>query len=216
MTDSSGIWEKVLPLGEEKRWSRKKILYDFGDAVDGIILITEGMVKIVASDWNGNLRSIGILGPGSVLGEAAFFHDHAYKHMICCVESGVGMIFSRKIILEHIIPAFPDILLYIMRNLAKKSYMMSTQLECVSFLACEQLIALFLYHLGVEQEKDSRIYLKLAASSLITVGELLGMHRVTVTRIVNAFKREGLISLASGKIHINDMAALVRVIYSTK
>lgn len=216
MTDPSGTWEKVLPLGEEKRWGRKKILYDFGDTADEIVLITEGMVKIVASDWNGNLRSIGILGPGSVLGEAAFFHDHMYKHMICCVEPGAGMVFSRRVVLEHILPAFPDILLYMMRNLAKKSYMMSTQLECVSFLSSEQIIALFLYHLGVEQEKNSWIYSKLAASSLITVGELLGMHRVTVTRIVNAFKREGIVNLAKGKIRIDDLAALVRVIYSTK
>lgn len=212
MTDSAAVWDTIAPLGEERRWEAKKVLYTFGDAADEIAVIARGLVKIVAADWNGNLRSIGILGPGSVLGEAAFFHKQAYRHMICCVEPCVARFFTRQTVLTHIMAERTDIMLLLFQNLAQKSYMMSTQLECVSFLSSEQIIALFLYHLGVEQQKQSWIYSKLAARSFVTIGELLGMHRVTVTKIMNAFRREGLVDIDHGRLRIENLSALEQLV----
>lgn len=186
-------WEDILAEGTPIQWSRKTNIYTFDDAANEIILLRRGLVKIVATGINGVLRNIGILGPGSIVGEAAFFHEKKYKHIITCVEDSEGCVFKKTTIEKRIL-ATPRLALYLMQNLAGKSYLMSTQLECASFMSSQQIIANYLFHLGKEQEKGSWIYTKMSPLPLTIIAELLGLHRVTVTKIINNLKKDGIIS----------------------
>lgn len=188
-------WDKLLPLGRPERWKRKALLYAYGDPADDLVLIRSGLVKIMASSVKGVQRSIGVLGSGSILGEAAFFYTGAYRHDICCVTECEGVLFSKSIVREHIFVKHPDLALYILQNLAAKSYMMSTQLECAAFMSGRQRLAHFLYHLAQEQEKNSWVYDLLSTLPQTTIAEILGMHRVTVTKIINELKREGILTI---------------------
>lgn len=203
-------WDAVVSYGEQQEWPAKAVLYRYGDRADALILIQDGIVGILALGMNGVQRNIGNLGPGSILGEAAFFNDGIYRHGMRCIVPCSGIVFSRRTILENLLPNYPELSLYVFRNLAAKSYMMSTQLEAASFMSSEQQLAHFLWHLGLEQEKDSSLYRNIAAVSLSRLGEMLGMHRVTVTRLMNALKKEGAISTAPC-IRILDAAYLERV-----
>ncbi len=212
MSSHADIWQKVFDLGERKQWPKKALMYDLGDPVSELVLILDGLVKIVASNWNGELRTLGILGPGSILGEAAFFADSDYRHMIFCVEPCTGISFPRETVLQKILPCYQDLSLYLFKNLAGKSYMMSTQVECIQFMSSEQYIAHFLYHLAVEQKKKSWIYGKMSSLHLTTLAEVLGMHRVTVTKVVNNLKKQGIISQKQSSLVVNDADGLMDIL----
>lgn len=202
-------WEGVLAQGTLITWPRKTNIYTFDDSANEIILLRKGLIKIVATGINGVLRNIGILGPGSILGEAAFFHEGKYKHIIICVEDSDGYVFNRTTV-ENVILATQNLALYMMRNLASKSYLMSTQLECASFMSSRQIIANYLFHLGKEQEKGSWIYTKMSLLPLTIIAELQGLHRVTVTKIINSLKKDGIINTRS-RIEIEDPDALLAI-----
>ncbi len=214
MSQHSAVWDKVAHLGAPRSWNSKAMIYDVADPAEEVVLIQDGLMKILATSWNGDLKTLGILGPGSFLGEAAFFKDTPYRHSIHCITPCRGLAFSRDVLLGQVIPAHPDLCLYLFNNLAGKSYMMSTQVECVRFMSSEQYTAHFLYHLGVEQENKSWIYERMSAFSLSMLGELLGLHRVTVTKIINGLKKQGIISLKGENIVVLDQEALLRIIHS--
>lgn len=211
MSADIALWDALLPEGTLVTWPAKTLIYNFNDAADAIILLRKGLIKIVATGINGVLRSIGILGPGSVLGEAAFFfHEAKYKHMIICVEDSDGYVFEKTTVEEKILTR-PALAQYLLRNLASKSYLMSTQLECASFMSSPQIIANYLFHLGKEQNAGSWVYAKMASLPLTTMAELLGLHRVTVTKIINGLKKDGIISIRD-RIEIKDADALLAMI----
>ncbi len=145
----------------------------------------------------------GIQGPGGILGDAAFFQHGVYRHSIRCIVPCTGVALSRKLVQEEVLPR-QALSLYLLRNLAAKSYMMSSQLEAASFMDSEQQLAHFLWHLGQEQEKDSAVYRNMAGLSLGGLGEMLGMHRVTVTKIMSAWKKEGIV-VATPLLRVNNM-----------
>lgn len=213
MTQLHVDWQTVLPLGFPKTWPKKSLVHDIADPASEVVLILEGLLTIVALGSNGGQRTIGILGPGSVLGEAAFFCDFAYRHKIRCVEPCKGVIFKRDAVL-NIIHNNNNLMLYLFRNLAMKSYMMSTQLECTTFMTCEQKIAHFLYHVAVEQQKKSWIYEIVSRRSLVTISELLGLHRVTVTKTINSFKKDGILKKDVDGIDVCDVDALLAILHA--
>jgi CRP-like cAMP-binding protein len=195
LSDSLDAWTPVLHLGERREWPGNAVLYQYGDKADELVLILDGLVGIQALSLNGLQRNIGNLGPGSILGATAFFHDGLYRHTIRCIVPCTGIVFSGETVLRRIFPEYPSITLCVTANLAAKSYMMSSQLEYQTFMSGAQRLAHFLYHLGVEQEKGSWLYGRLSRFSLGALGEVLGMHRVTVTNLINRFKKEGIVSM---------------------
>lgn len=215
MTPLHAEWQSVLALGTTKSWPKKTLLYDLEDPAKEIVLILDGLLTIVALGSNGGQRTIGILGPGSILGEAAFFCEFAYRHRIRCVEPCRGIIFQQDAVLD-IIKKHNGIMLYLFRNLALKSYMMSTQLECTTFMSCEQKIAHFLYHIAVEQQKQSWIYEIVSRRSLTTISELLGLHRVTVTNIMNSFKKQGILKKDVDGIDVCNVDALLHILHAPR
>lgn len=215
MTPLHEDWHGVMGLGKPGTWPKKTLVYDLEDPAKEIVLILEGLLTIVALGSNGGQRTIGILGPGAFLGEAAFFCEFAYRHRIRCVEPCRGIVFSREAVLE-IIQNNNALMLYLFRNLAMKSYMMSTQLECTTFMSCEQKIAHFLYHIAVEHQKKSWIYEIISKRSLTTISELLGLHRVTVTNIINSFKKQGILKKDIDGIEVCDVDALLHILHASR
>lgn len=208
-------WQGVMEYGIVRQWPKKAIVYDLEDPANEIVLILGGLLTIVAIGSNGGQRTLGALGPGSVLGEAAFFCEVAYRHRIRCVEPCKGVVFSREVVLK-IIQGNNALMLYLFKNLASKSYMMSTQLECTTFMTCEQKIAHFLYHLAVEQEKDSWIYDIISRRSLVTISELLGLHRVTVTNVINNFKKSAILKKDTERLCVEDVDMLLQILHASR
>ncbi|NHZ48870.1 Crp/Fnr family transcriptional regulator [Nitratidesulfovibrio liaohensis] len=209
-------WERVAHLGRPMRWARKSVVYDIGAPSSEIVLIREGLLRIIALGYNGEQRTIGILGPGSILGEASLFFEVENQHVIKVVEPCSGLVFGKDVVFGEIIGKYPSLTICLCRNTAAKSYIMSTQLECTTFMTSEQKIAHFLYHLAGEQRRGTPLYHRLARLPLVTIGELLGLHRVTTTNVINGFRRAGILSPDADHLDVRDVDGLVDILYAEK
>lgn len=209
-------WKKVEHLGRPMRWGRKSVVYDIGAPSSEIVLIREGLLRIIALGYNGEQRTIGILGPGSLLGESSLFCGVENQHVIRVVEPCTGVVFGKDVVFDEIISNYPSLTVCMCRNMATKSYIMSTQLECTTFMTSEQKIAHFLYHLASEQKRGTPLYQRLARLPLVTIGELLGLHRVTTTNIVNGLRREGILASDTAHLKVCDVGGLVDILHASK
>lgn len=216
MFPACAIWEPLYPLGTAKSWKKGALIYTIGDAADSIIFMVDGFIKIGAVALHGSMRGIGIFGPGSILGQVSLFCEFRHEHPLRCISDSSGYLFSKEVVFEHILPKHPVLVRYMLKTMAHTSYMMSRQLECASFFSSEQVLANFLYHLSLEQQSNSWIYLKLSRFSVTALADLLGMHRVTATKIFNRFKQEELLCLTGGRIRVLNSGGLLSLLTTTR
>ena len=209
-------WERVIPLGQPLHWDKKAVVHGVGRPPKDIILVRKGLLHILAMSHCGDQRNIGILGPGSLVGDVSLFCGEQNHHCVRAVVPCEGVLFNKDVLMQEILPKYSSLAAYICTNVATKCYVMSTQLECATFMSGEQKIAHFLYHLALEQAKDSQLYQQVASLSLVGISELLGMHRVTVTNEINGFKRAGILEADAGKLRITDMEALLRILHTSR
>lgn len=199
--DQSG-WDDVLHLGRKVTWNARTVIQRPEDEVASIFLLRSGTIKVAAASEAGLQRTLWLSGPGSTLGEAAMFGRHPYMHHITAMEDCVAYGFTRKVILEELLPSRPAVSAALLSNLSAKCYVMSTQVEETAFLAVPQRVGRFLY--GLCLARSSR---RLPLSHA-DIGDLLGLHRVTVSRTVGALKRAGLLEENTHGIVVTDIDAL--------
>jgi len=195
-------WDDVLNLGRKITFKSKTVIQRPDNEVNSIFLLRSGMIKVAAASREGLQRTLWLMGPGSVLGEAAMFGHHPYMHHITAMEDCVGYEFSKKTVIEQLLPHFPAISVALLSNIASKCYIMSSQIEDSTFLSVPQRLGRFFY--GLCLARNSR-HLPLSHA---TIADLLGIHRVTVSNTVSALKRTGLLQDDTHEIIITDINAL--------
>lgn len=204
--DEQSEWDAVLHLGHKVSWPRKSTVRSPGDEAKSIFLIRSGVLKVAAGSRDGLLRTLWLMGPGSVLGEAAMFSDKPYHHHITVVEACEAYEFSKKVVMEEILAHHPELSRRLLVNLASKSYVTSTQVEDSAFLTVPQRLGRFLYGLCL-----ARHSLQLPLSHA-AIAELLGIHRVTVSNTISMFKKAGLLDETAHGISITDINAIAAFI----
>ena len=200
--EDQSAWDAVLPLGREVFWPRKAIVRHPGDDANSIFLIRSGTLKVAAGSCDGLQRTLWFMGAGSLLGEAAMFSGKPYQHYVTAVEDSAAVEFAQDVVLDHILGRHPELSRLLLVNLAAKSYITSTQVEDVAFLTAPQRIGRFLF--GFSQARDS-LQLPLTHT---TIAELLGIHRVTVSNALGAFRRIGILDETEHCITLKNIEAL--------
>lgn len=203
-------WDEVLHLGRKITWKPKTFIQRPDDEVNGIYLLRSGMIKVAAASREGLQRTLWLMGPGSILGEAAMFGRHPYMHHITAMEECTGYEFSTKTVIEQLLPRYPAVSVALLSNIASKCYILSSQIEDSSFLSVPQRLGRFFY--GLCLARNSR-HLPLSHA---TIAELLGIHRVTVSNTVSALKRTGLLNDDTHEIVISDINALAAFLIEDK
>jgi CRP-like cAMP-binding protein len=196
------IWDKALPLGHKVVWKNKSVIQMPEDEVTSIFLIRQGVIKVAAASSEGLQRTLWLMGPGSILGEAALFAHRNNSHHISAMEDCIAYEFSKQVVVGEILVRYPDLAEALLTNLATKSYIMSTQVEESAFLTAAQRLGRFLY--GLCLARNSR-HLPLSHG---VIAELLGLHRVTVSNTISALKRSGLLEEHTHEIVVVDINAL--------
>lgn len=207
--EHSNAWDGLIPQGSERRYRRGEVIKRPGDPVDGVCLLREGTIKVVAVGRSGLQRTLWLMAPDSLLGEAALYEGKPYLHYVEALTDCTMVVFSVETIRSEIVPHHPDLVFFILSNLARKSYIMSTQLEESLFLDAYTRIAKFLYAAARERltHRDNGASVTITLSHT-DIGELLGLHRVTVSNAIARMRREGILDPASHALILRNLEAL--------
>lgn len=192
--------------GRKQIYYPSDLIYMQEDEADLIYLIIKGKVKVFVMNSNGKEVTMDILQEGQIFGESAFITDakrpttiEALTHveLLACYPTQLYPYFQQS--QEFMVAIFQSLsqTCDYLTNMIKRSY---------TYNRYEKIIAFLLGRMDLHQ------------SSIINytheeIASILGLSRVTVTKVLNEFVKEGLIEIRYKSLIIKDKKKLYSLLY---
>lgn len=187
------------------------VLFRAGDEFRGIYAVRSGLVKVFATDDDGEEQIIGFFLPGEMLGlDAIESQIHACSAVALETSSYCTVPFSELSEICKQIPELQNQLLRIMsRELSSENKMLLTLGKKNS----EEKVATFLLTISTRYHQlgYSANEFKLMMSRQ-EIGNYLGITFETVSRVLGRLQRNGIIKVNRKAIKIIDMVALKNIV----
>lgn len=196
------IFDGINPV---RRFSKGEIIYYQGDSAKSFYYIKKGSVRVYMTSPDGIERTLNTAARGEVIGEAAFF-DKMPRVSSASALSGCELVVIDEQKLLSLIHESPRLALEILKIQASRVRQLSDQLDVMTFLKADGRIArLLLQNISVENGKEvvSLTHEEIAGN--------VGVNRVTVSKILTRFKKEGIIRTEYRRIVISDSKALEKI-----
>ncbi|SHN59423.1 Crp/Fnr family transcriptional regulator [Desulfitobacterium chlororespirans] len=207
-------WTAPAAHGIFKKFKKKEIIIHSGDQIDCIYYLNKGRIKTVAQSPSGSQKILWYIEAGSIFGETPFFNRKPCDYNFFAVTDCEIYIYPMEIIMQEIIPKFPDLTLSIIKTLSRKVHILSTQVEDCVFNKPLARVAKLIYLLH-----QGRILVDKRGSSSIPltqedIANTLGMHRVTVNQALKHLKEIQALKDHTHLMIINDLEKLKEVMES--
>lgn len=212
---SSEIWEKYLGSCTSKL-TRKAgdFVLRIGDNLNGCLYIAQGKIKGNLLGKEGLVKTFQIAGEGCTFGEQFIFHTQPALHEATVIEDAILYFFDRESIIEIMKNDF-EINVFILKCLCIKSRMLACQLEDMCLRNVLQGICRVLYSICCYEEKNGKIKGDIVVFlSHEDIANMLGSHRVTITKNLNKLKKQGVLEYKYEKLIIKDRKKLKELAFS--
>ncbi len=165
--------------------------------------LKRGRVRTFSSSADGAEQVLQIYGPGMIFGEAAFFDGlprmSSAVAVAPCELAAIDHAAARAALGTH-----PELAMALLQYLARTVRLLSGHLEGAVFLRPEQRVARFL--LSAPTDRQGRV-----ACTQEEIAASVGTSRVTVSRVLSRFARQGWVRTGYGWLDILDPAGLESV-----
>lgn len=192
------VFEKEKPV---KNILKGSILYHQGDKARCFYYLKKGRVKVVMTSADGMEKTLSTASAGEILGEAAFF-DKMPRISSAYALTNIEVISVDEAKLLSLIKDNPKLALELLEIQATRIRQLSSQIDAITFMKADGRIA--------------GLLLQSASSNIVNytheeIAGIVGVSRVTVSKILNRFKREGLLKTDYGKIVLINTVELKRI-----
>lgn len=192
------VFEKEKPV---KNILKGSIIYHQGDKARCFYYLKRGRVKVVMTSADGMEKTLSTASAGEILGEAAFF-DKMPRISSAYALANIEVISVDEAKLLSLIKDNPKLALELLKIQATRIRQLSSQIDAITFMKADGRIASLL--------------LQSASSNIVNytheeIAGIVGVSRVTVSKILNRFKREGLLKTDYGKIVLLNTVELKRI-----
>lgn len=205
------FWEKYFHLAEKRVYEPGATIYVQGDRANSIFYcLHKGRVKVYMLHRDGTEKILSMHEPPSLFGESSAFDGHPYFASACALERSEVYLFSVELLCRLITEERDPLILTILaQSIVRKLRLLALQVYDLSFLEARERIAHLLSKLaadyGVHTPTGIKLTLKTTHQEL---ADISGTARVTVTRVLNDFKEQGIISTTGRYIIIRDIGKL--------
>lgn len=171
-------WGVLEQLQTPRTVRKNEMIYWQEAPADAFYYLKNGKVKIFISSENGMEKTLTVLEPGSIFGEAAFFDGMPR------VSSAKALVRSEVIAVtrQSLLGCFrrePQLAMNLLTYLSQTIRMLSAQVDTMTFLQADQRVARLLLKLADANRVVQATHEDLAA--------LAGVSRVTVSRVLRRF-----------------------------
>lgn len=198
------IWQPLAEGKTPKKYAPGQLVYLQGTEADRFYYLVRGKVKSYISSAAGEERSLTVHHDGDILGEASFF-DQCPRVSSAVAVADSEIVSVDRDQLDGIFKAHPELAQPMLRYLARTVRLLSTHVDDMSFLSADQRIA---RHLLAQLPKDGPL-----RCTHEEIGNAVGVSRVTVSRVLGRFGRQGLLSTGYHSIVLLDRERLDRFAY---
>lgn len=205
------FWERYFPLAEKRVYEPGSTIYVQGDRANAMFYcLHKGRVKVYMLHRDGTEKILSMHEPPSLFGESSAFDGHPYFASASALEKSEVYVFSVDLLCRLIVEERdPLILTVLAQSIVRKLRLLALQVYDLSFLEAKGRIAHLLSKLaadyGVNTPTGVKLTLKTTHQEL---ADISGTARVTVTRVLNELKEQGIISTSGRYIIIRDMTRL--------
>lgn len=202
----------LADLARDIQLAANEVLFVAGDAGDSICAVIEGSLKVAVISAEGSEQLLAILGPGHVVGEMALLDGQPRSATVQAIKkTRVARI--DKADFDRFADRNPAVYRHMLALVSRRLRQANNVLAARAFLPLPGRVAVALLQLGETFGKDlpdGRLLVHYKVSQADLAG-MAGAARENVSRILNTWKRDGLISRISGYYCIENPDALARL-----
>lgn len=188
--------------GIVRSFPKGTIIYRQGDMAEYFFYLKKGRVKVFMNSADGMEKILNTATHGEILGEGAFFDKKPR------VSSARAVVASELIMIDEeslmkLIKKYPRIAFELLEILSNRIRLLSAQIDAMTFMQADARIAQLL----IESEAGGEI--KLTHEEMAAV---VGVSRVTVSKILGKFVKSGIISTEYGRVIIKNRDRLSEIV----
>jgi CRP/FNR family transcriptional regulator len=191
-----------------KLYEKDEIIFFENDSVKKLYLLINGKVKLSMLSAEGKEKVLTILQEGDIFGELSLFDEDPHPLTAEAMDDARLLIIPWNE-MEKMIIKRPSLAIKIIEALSKKTRLLTSQVRELVFQDAAGRLASLLSRLaedfGREIEEGTVIDLVLTHQE---IANLIGSSRVTVTKLINKFIDDGMITIKKRKIIITDFESL--------
>jgi CRP/FNR family cyclic AMP-dependent transcriptional regulator len=190
--------ERLFAKARPVRLAAGRELFAAGDPGTGCYRIDQGLLKVTVSGAGGE-RILAIVGPGAIVGELAMLDEGPRSASIVAVTDAT-LSFVTSAEFRSFAEAHPEVYAHLVRLLAQRLRNANSALAAGSFLSLKGRVARALLDLAQAFGHDvgsGRVLVrqKITQSDLAAMA---GIARENVSRILNDWKRQSVVSRIAG------------------
>ncbi len=202
----------LAELARESSLGVDEVLFVAGDPGDSMYAVLEGSLKVAVISAEGSEQLLAILGPGQVVGEMALLDGAPRSATVQAIKKSIVARID-KAEFDRYADANPAVYRHMLGLVSKRLRQANDVLAARSFLPLPGRVAVALLQLGEtfgKQLPNDRLLVHYKVSQADLAG-MVGAARENVSRILNTWKRDGLISRVSGYYCIEKPSELERL-----
>ncbi len=192
--------------GPKKLYEKGDIIYYQGDFANSFYYLSKGKVNVFMTSPEGIEKTLNTAQNGEILGEAAFFDKMPRVSSAKAVTKSEIVVIDRKKLIE-LIRQYPRLAMELLENQAKRIRMLSSQIDSMTFLKADERIAQLLLQYKITVNKKTVVHL-----THEEIGNMAGVSRVTVSKILNRFCKRGYIKTNYREIEIKNQNAIEQIL----
>ncbi len=179
--DMQALLEKS---GIARTFPKGSIIYRQGDNADSFCYLKSGKVKVFMNSADGMEKTLNTASHGEILGEGAFFDKKPRVSSARAVTNSELIMIDEKSLTE-MIKKQPKLAFELLEILANRIRLLSSQLDSITFMQADARIARLL----LESEAKGKAHL-----THEEIANIVGASRVTVSKTLGQFAKEGCIA----------------------
>lgn len=185
-----------------------------GDRLNNVYIVIEGRIRTFMNSIDGKEKTIMVIGENGLLGENFIQGQSTYSTSAIAVTDSTLLKVDKKIFSKV---AFSDkkIMAQWLKMLSLKAEVLTHAYSNLSFNKTKTRLARSLFYLattyGKKTKNTIRIDIKFTHQEL---ADFIGSSRVTISKEISEFQKEGIISISDGYYHIQNTSKLLNV-YNT-
>lgn len=193
-----GLFAPFFAAGHPMSYPKGQIIYIQGQEPEYLYCLGSGAVRTLMTSDEGEVRLLTTYGPGSIFGEASFF-DGMPRVSTAEAATDCKIVRLSHDKVSELFRAHPELASAMITYLARTVRLLSGHVDTMSFQSAQQRLA----NLLLNHPQGDEIHVtheELAAA--------LGLSRVTISRLLGSFARQGLLKTGYGTIRLLDRERL--------
>ncbi|WP_296679737.1 Crp/Fnr family transcriptional regulator [Novosphingobium sp.] len=196
----SDLVDRLGAIGIRRRFAKSAAVQFRGTSGDGFWLIMSGAVTLMRFGADGETTIYGVLGPGDLFGELAFFAGIARQVDAVAVEDA-ELVWINREVSDRLLRDEPGFARVLLASLANQLRLALDRIEADAHRTAAQRIAATLADLASPGEGSVR-------TTQQQLADLVGVSRVTAGTVLSRLAAAGLIARGYGYIEVPDRRLL--------